>query len=209
MLDLQKTKQRLEYLASIFKAYVEISHNKDKAKWTKSDKRRLAEWESELTAIMEPEERSSLVVDITTLMRFFRVSKQTVTNWCKDRNCPKIRHGLYDLQAVFEWWVKEYGGVEDSEDAKRIKTEILKLDRDTKAVKLAQLQETLISRDEIAQAWAARVGEVTSGLMTLADRLPPLLVGKDRGAMREVVDAEIRQLRESYARSGKYCELVS
>ena len=69
-----------------------------------------------------------------------------------------------------------------------------------------QAEGALIPRDEVATLWAARVVEVTSGLQGLADRLPPLLVGKDRAQIREIIHEEIWRLRDQYARSGKHCE---
>jgi len=50
-----------------------------------------------------------------------------------------------------------------------------------------------------------RVAEVTAGLNALSSRLPPMLEGKDKREMQEIIEEEIRFLRESYARAGKYC----
>ncbi|MHC1744882.1 MAG: hypothetical protein AB9873_17900 [Syntrophobacteraceae bacterium] len=69
-----------------------------------------------------------------------------------------------------------------------------------------QIKEHLISRDEIARCWAARVAEVTAGLNALSERLPPLLVGKDHQAMREIIAVEVHNLRDRYARDGKFCD---
>jgi hypothetical protein len=69
-----------------------------------------------------------------------------------------------------------------------------------------QIKENLIARDEIARCWAARVAEVTAGLNALSERLPPLLVGKDHQAMREIIAVEVHNLRDRYARDGKFCD---
>jgi hypothetical protein len=69
-----------------------------------------------------------------------------------------------------------------------------------------QIKENLISRDEIARCWAARVAEVTAGLVALSERLPPLLAGKDHQAMREIIALEVHHLRDRYARDGKFCD---
>jgi hypothetical protein len=69
-----------------------------------------------------------------------------------------------------------------------------------------QIKENHISRDEIARCWAARVAEVTAGINALSERLPPLLVGKDHQAMREIIAVEVHNLRDRYARDGKFCE---
>lgn len=69
----------------------------------------------------------------------------------------------------------------------------------------AELEGRLVSRKEVAEAWADRVRIVASGLETLADRLPPILEGRAREEMRELIREEIRRLREAYAAVGKYC----
>lgn len=69
----------------------------------------------------------------------------------------------------------------------------------------AELEGRLVSRKEVAEAWADRVRIVSSGLETLADRLPPILEGRAREEMRELIRDEIRRLREAYAADGKYC----
>jgi len=63
----------------------------------------------------------------------------------------------------------------------------------------------LISLEDVVQEWAGRVSIVTSGLEAFADRLPPILEGKPRKEMRDIIKKEVRYLRESYARKGKYC----
>jgi hypothetical protein len=68
-----------------------------------------------------------------------------------------------------------------------------------------QLNENLVPRAEIASEWAARVVEITAGLTALTNRLPPLLEGKDRVEMREIIREEIWNLRDQYAREGRYC----
>lgn len=67
-----------------------------------------------------------------------------------------------------------------------------------------QLKENLVARDDIAAEWAARVTEVTSGLSSLADRLPGVLEGKTRAQMQDIIATEVRNLRNAYAREGKY-----
>jgi hypothetical protein len=67
-----------------------------------------------------------------------------------------------------------------------------------------QLKSNLFSRDEIAQAWAQRVHELTAGLNTLINRLPTLLEGKSKNEMRVIIKKEIWYFRDSYARQGKY-----
>ncbi len=69
-----------------------------------------------------------------------------------------------------------------------------------------KLEECLIPVEDVWRAWALRVAEVASGLETLADRMPPLLDGKSREDMKQIIDAEVWRLRDNYRRNGKYCE---
>jgi len=69
----------------------------------------------------------------------------------------------------------------------------------------AELEKRLFSRKEAAEAWAARVRIVCSGLETFADRLPPILEGKSRDEIKEIIRDEVRRLREAYVADGKYC----
>lgn len=68
-----------------------------------------------------------------------------------------------------------------------------------------ELKENLMSKEVIATEWAKRVSLVTSGLEAFADRLPPLLEGKTREQMREILRDEVWELRNAYATVGKYC----
>lgn len=71
-----------------------------------------------------------------------------------------------------------------------------------------QLLGELISREEVAKGWADRVGVVVSGLNALIDRLPPILEGKNKAEMRELIKAEVYELRRAYCEAGEYCPKV-
>lgn len=128
----------------------------------------------------------------------------------RDWDCPRNSDRSYSLPAVIAWMVSEVearsgadpdvvSGGKWLDEYRRERYLLTKMERE-------QAEGALIPRDEVATLWAARVCEITSGLQGLADRLPPLLVGKDRGAMREIIHEEIWRLRDQYARSGKHCE---
>ena len=67
-----------------------------------------------------------------------------------------------------------------------------------------QIRGTLYSKAEVLTEWTARVAVICEGLEALADRLPPLLVGLSAKEMQATIRTEIRILRESYAKNGKY-----
>lgn len=204
MLDTKKVQQRLSDLAATFKAYLELKA-KPKTKVTKGDKRRIQEFERELDAILEPEERSNLIVDINTVAAFFSITTRNVQHWVK-AGCPKLKHGTYDLKAIFDWWKKNINASGDSQETENVKAEYWYWQKENARLKAQQTSTELVKREEIATAWASRVAEVKAGLMSLVDRLPPLVTGKDRPEVRDIIYQEIWTLCERYARNGKYCD---
>jgi len=150
-------------------------------------------------------------IDVSTkdLAEFFGVTVRTVANW-HENGCPQVSRGKWNLKVVFDWWwdniaqsrAVEESGDESMNEAKRLywwqKAEGEK-------IKNEQLRENLVSWEDIDKEWAGRVAVVTSGLEAFADRLPPILDGKPRKEMREIIKGEVRLLRDAYAREGKYC----
>ena len=107
MLDLTKIKNRRDEITATIEAY-ETLQAKDLTKRTKGDKRRIKELEVELNEILEPSSRSELIVDVHMAARFFGVKIRTVQNWIAS-GCPKLKHGMYDLMAIFAWWMEQEG----------------------------------------------------------------------------------------------------
>ena len=65
-------------------------------------------------------------------------------------------------------------------------------------------EEKLISRDEASQEWAAVVAAVMSSLEIFADRLPPVLIGRNRVEMFEIIRDEVWELRNQLYQEGRY-----
>lgn len=150
-----------------------------------------------------------LKVNTASVCEFFDITDRTLRNW-KERGCPEIKKGQFDLKAVFEWWWEHIasdkaareGGDESMNEAKRIYWwEKAKGEQ----YKNEQLAASLIPKDHIAKEWSARVAEVSSGLSALTDRLPPLLEGKAQPDMRQIISDETWRMRDHYARKGKFC----
>lgn len=147
----------------------------------------------------------SLILSTSQIAAFFDVTRQAVQKWTKV-GCPKIKHGQFSLKAVFDWWMENLAEskIPDTERLQSLKAEHL-IER-IKGVRLKneQLEGSLFDRDTIVTEWAGRVAIVTSGLNAFADRLPPLLEGKGRVEMQEVIKKEVWELRDAYYRKGKY-----
>ena len=149
----------------------------------------------------------NLIVSTSDVQAFFGVSRKTVHVWNKN-GCPKVKHGKYNLKAVFDWWWENIAAYHTSEildgSLENARREYWQAKAEGERIKVDQLKETLVSWDKIDIEWCARVAVVTSGLSAFADRLPPLLEGKSRPQMQNVIKQEVWQLRDSYARKGKY-----
>jgi hypothetical protein len=200
VIDAKAVQARLAEIAGTFKAYLELQQ---KATLSRTDKRRLKEFEAQLSAFVDPVERSDFVCHVELVGSFFGVTPRTVQNWA-NRGCPKLKHGLYDLKAVVEWWVEHIVGA-DSQEIEGVKLKYWTWKAEKEKVGVERCKEELIPRASIAQEWALRVAELTAALTALIDRLPPLLVEKPREEVRRILDEEIWQLRDQYAREGRYC----
>jgi hypothetical protein len=146
-----------------------------------------------------------ILVGTKVIKLFFGVTDQTLSNWCR-ANMPKAAPGVYDLIACFAWWDKTMNSGGDTGSTAKSKERYWAAKADREEIDRDRSRGDLIERDAVGQAWAWRVAEVAAGLNALATRLPPMLEGKSQPDMRDLIGAEVRQLRESYARAGRHCE---
>lgn len=145
-------------------------------------------------------------------------SKRTLSHHVGRGNLKQNADGSFDIEELDRFLsvkgrkrkknAKESRSIAEEKDLADLRWRLAKARREELLVE--QLNENLVPRGEIAKEWASRVGELTAGLTGLIDRLPPLLQGKDRAEMREVIFEEIWNLRDQYARDGRYSpELAS
>lgn len=66
-----------------------------------------------------------------------------------------------------------------------------------------QMKGNLAAWKDIHSEWSQRVQAVKAGLNAMPDRLPPLIVGKTRDEIREVLKREFNELLTVYGRPGK------
>jgi phage terminase Nu1 subunit (DNA packaging protein) len=150
----------------------------------------------------------NIILNTTETAAFFGVTTRSVQNWAK-AGCPQRKRGHWNLKAVYDWWW-EYIGQDRAEadigDASinEAKRHYWWAKSKTEEIKNEQLIDRLITWEQIEKEWAGRVAVVAAGLTAMIDRLPPLLVGRDRREMRAIVKQEVLVLRKSYARKGKY-----
>jgi len=139
---------------------------------------------------------------------FFDINKSTLTRWKNAGARGYISRDRWDLKELNLWWIEfiYQGPVNEETDSSlaAARRDYWQAKAEGEQLKVAELKESVVSWDKIETEWCARVAVVTSGLEAHADRLPPLLEGKSRAQMQKIIKQEIWQLRDSYARKGKY-----
>ena len=127
-----------------------------------------------------------------------RISKASVDQWLKTKGKKDGRKKTYEnLEAG-----------EDNSDLP-IKKELADLryrlaKADKEEVTAALLKGKAYYREDVIKDWCKRVALVKAGLMAFADRLPPLVEGKNQLETREILQEETTILLESFATKGKY-----
>ena len=151
-----------------------------------------------------------MVVKSKQVCELFGISKATLSGWRQAGAAGQLGRDKWDLGELVQWHLEVMTGqgsesTDESLQEARRQYWLAKARREH--LKADQEAGQLVPRSELVAAWCGRVAEVTAGLQVLVDRLPPLLIGKDRGSMRETLAQEIRALRQSYSRPGKHCEV--
>lgn len=144
------------------------------------------------------------------IAKIFGVHPTTVSRW-KPAGCPCSPDGkIYSAPDVHKWLVDQATADFGKDREPQGDSPALERYREARAamaeIDLKEREGELISREDVSREWALRVAEISAGLEFLADRLPPLLVGKEREEIRKIIADEVYKLRETYSRRGKYCE---
>ena len=200
-MDQDKIKSRLKELAANFRLYSDLLSKKTAV--NKTEKRKIIELESEFLAILDPSERSDLIAGVDLVSKFYGVTVRTIQLWAK-RGMPKLKHGLYDLKAVNEWWCENIysGGSPESEAAREV---YWKWKAEEKRMDVERKKGALIPDKEIAPMWSARMREVCSGLDAFGSRINPKIEGKNFHEREKIIGDEVWKLKDTYCRAGKFC----
>ena len=136
----------------------------------------------------------------------FEVSVRTIQKW-GELGLPQAKRNQWDLKVVFDWWDENINSSRVDQDETMVEAKRLYWREKAEGEKLRnqKTREELVPWSQVETEWAGRVSLVTSGLEAFGDRLPPILLGKDRKQMRDIIKAEVKYLRNSYARNGRYC----
>ena len=203
MLDVERAKRKLSELTELLEAYERLQ---GRSRLSVQDRQLMLKAEEEIGFLLSPQVRSDFLCDLEGVSRFFGVSKRIINKWVRDRGCPRVKRGIYDLKAIHEWWLENIHGAGQGSAENDAKLEYWRWKTERERISVQRMREQLLDRKEVARQWAKRVAEVTAALSILKDRLPPLVEGKKRQEISRIIEDEVWQLRETFARRGKYCQ---
>ena len=164
---------------------------------------------NKLESEFEAEIKEETIESYDDALKYLGVSKRTLHVHLRKKTFKQNPDGTFlksELDKYLEKYKKKSESTHSVESRKARADLRLKLARARREEFLVkQLKGNLMSWDDIQTEWAKRVSVVTSGLESFADRLPPLLEGKSREVMREILREETWELRNAYTTEGRYC----
>lgn len=170
--------------------------------------------ESELKKIRrgDEDERPDLLTSFDEAAEYCGVSKRTISYHLKRGNISQNPDGTFNRE-VLDAYLKKYGRAmtpnadKDPATVKReradLRYRVAKAKREEMAVKEAEGR--LIDWPTVRTGWGRRVVMVTQGLDAMVDRLPPMIEGRKKNEIRNILRDEFNILRYSFAKHGKYC----
>lgn len=110
------------------------------------------------------------------------------------------------MRDVVVWWAENIYEAETNESSEihTAKLEYWQAKARVEKVKADTLEESVIKKEDVVQAWAFRLKEVANMLAALGMRLAPLIVGKDELESRQIINEETNNIRDNFARKGKF-----
>jgi phage terminase Nu1 subunit (DNA packaging protein) len=133
-------------------------------------------------------------------------TRQTIHLWVR-QGLPRNPDKSFSLPAVISWLVErerdalaDQGSPNDSPQLERWRAARAELAE----LELALRKDQLVTVDHVLDAWCHRHDMVAAALISLVDRLPPMLVGLDQIEMREQIEHEVDTILEGFAQDGRY-----
>jgi|GEM_PF-1176015 len=159
----------------------------------------------------EADPANPLIVSTKYIAHFFGVTSKCVSNDWRKAGCPQVKHGTWDLKAVFDWWweniaaekAAKMGGDESINEAKR---QYWWSKAEEGQIKVSQAREDLIDKDRVQKQWAQRMAEFKNACYGLINSLPPLLEGKSQAEMRKIIENYVWDIFKRVTRYGKFCK---
>jgi len=143
-----------------------------------------------------------IIVSTQQVGAFFGVTPRAVQLWVKT-GCPKHRHGKYDLQKVFHWWIDNvYKTVaEDGDDSlKEAKRQFWWARAKREDLKAEQEKGSLLPKHEVEKAAFECARHVRDSILQIPDRIGAILAAeRDEFKVKQELLKELRQALERLA----------
>lgn len=150
---------------------------------------------------------SNLILNAKDTAKFFDVSRRSLSLWV-NAGLPKEARGKFNLKAAFNWWQKNiYQENTENDDGTMAdwRRKYWEAKSKREEVKLQDELGSKIDLEDVKREWVSRILVFKSGMEAFVHRLPPLLEGKDRTEITEILRTEVREILEGYSREGRYC----
>jgi predicted transcriptional regulator len=154
----------------------------------------------------------------------YGVKKQTVFNHVKKGNIRKNPDGTFDKAVTDAYWCDRLGrkkkpiyskapvaGEDQSPEVGTIAEKIekeklrkLKAEADAKEYFAKQMKGNLVPYEDVIRAWGSRYTMFRDALLSIIDRLPPILVGMDQKEVQETLQKEVESILIGFIKDGKY-----
>lgn len=125
------------------------------------------------------------------------------------------KHGrVYNGPECIAWYVarreaaaakRGASAAAESEESRKQLARYRKHRADLSEIEVKKARSELVAWSEVEAEWRARVVSVVVGLENFGDRVSGAVAGRSRSEVYPIVKEEVRTLRESYVREGRYC----
>jgi len=174
---------------------------------TEREQKIVADYEAEQAApTVKP--NSDLIVSVDVVARFLEVTPMTLTNWGR-MGMPKQARGLYNLQAVFKWWLENiHKAKAETDEETDARERYWEAKADNEELRRDRTKGKLVLKDGVVGEFAARAAELKTTLRAFRFRVAPLLEGLKHEDISQVIGKEIDTLLNAFCRNGRYVEVL-
>ena len=165
----------------------------------------------------QPESLPNLLAVVDYLgKQGWSIKKSAVYKHRKEGKIRPGKDGKYKIRDVEEYAKKNLQRLDGSdpvadsllEEKARAEVRYKTAKATREEMALSRDQGELISRDEVQAEWSSRNVELKTALLAWANKLPPLLYGREKREMASVLWSEVHHLLDRFSRTGKWTPSV-
>ena len=181
-----------------------VKHLIDKAKsgktLTKAELMLVEEYE-EQQALESGKATGAIILTSLQLQALFTCSKKNISDYVK-AGMPRLANDMYDLKQCFDWYRHKY--MVAATGKKNWQQENHRYSAAIKRLTLMERKKQLIRKEKVVSEWTLRASEIRQSLMALRYRLVNRLEGLGSEERFEAIDAECRDILNTFIRNGNY-----